>query len=73
MNIEHLVTMANEIGNFFAAYPDPEQAKRGIANHLKSFWNPVMRKAILKHIENGGEGLTAIVSEAISSNRQLLA
>jgi formate dehydrogenase subunit delta len=73
MNTDHLIIMANDIGSFFAAYPDAEQAKRGIANHLKNFWNPIMLKALIKHIENGGEGLSALVSEAVSSNRQLLA
>jgi formate dehydrogenase subunit delta len=73
MNTEHLVIMANDIGNFFVAYPDAEQAKRDIVNHIKNFWNPVMRKAIVKHIENGGEGLLPLVQTAIQQNQQLLA
>lgn len=73
MNTEHLIMMANDIGNFFVAYPDPEQAKRDIAQHIKNFWNPIMRKAIIKHIETGGEGLLPIVQNAIQQNQQLLA
>ncbi|MEY3651409.1 MAG: NADH-dependent formate dehydrogenase delta subunit FdsD, partial [Pseudomonadota bacterium] len=26
MNIEHLITMANQIGTFFKSYPDADQA-----------------------------------------------
>lgn len=73
MNTDHLVTMANDIGNFFAAYPDAEQAKQGIANHIKRFWNPLMRKALIKHIENGGEGLLPIALQALRENQKILA
>jgi formate dehydrogenase subunit delta len=73
MNVQHLVKMANQIGSFFENEPDRQQAVQDIASHIKRFWDPRMRKAIISHIENGGEGLKAIVSEAISSNRQLLA
>ena len=73
MHIENLVKMANQIGQFFEAEPDQDQAVKDIASHIKRFWDPRMRKAIISHIENGGEGLKAIVSEAISNNRQLLA
>ena len=73
MDIHHLVKMANQIGDFFEAEPDRQQALQDIATHIKRFWDPRMRKAIIDHLENGGEGLKAIVSEAISNNRQLLA
>jgi len=73
MDIHHLVKMANQIGDFFEAEPDRQQALQDIAAHIKRFWDPRMRKAIINHLENGGEGLNFIVSEAISSNRQLLA
>ncbi len=73
MNVQHLVKMANQIGSFFENEPDRQQAVQDIASHIKRFWDPRMRKAIIGHLENGGEGLKAIVSEAISSNRQLLA
>jgi formate dehydrogenase subunit delta len=31
MNIDQLVTMANQIGSFFKSYPDQEKAKEEIA------------------------------------------
>ncbi|NBX56689.1 MAG: formate dehydrogenase, partial [Betaproteobacteria bacterium] len=33
MDIDHLVRMANQIGEFFSAYPDSDEAKASIANH----------------------------------------
>jgi formate dehydrogenase subunit delta len=47
MNAEHLVRMANQIGAFFEAMPDREQAVRDIADHLRRSWDPRMRQQLL--------------------------
>lgn len=73
MNIQHLVKMANQIGQFFEAEPDQNQALKDIASHLKRFWDPRMRKAIVSHVNNGGEGVLPIVLKSIQENQQLLA
>lgn len=73
MDIHHLVNMANQIGQFFEAEPDHQQAVQDIALHIKRSWDPRMRKAILSHIEQGGGELKDIVKEALISNRKLLA
>jgi formate dehydrogenase subunit delta len=73
MDIDNLVKMANRIGEFFAALPDAQEARAGIAAHLQRFWEPRMRRQIVAHVERGGEGLSAIVREAIAANRQTLA
>ena len=73
MNIEHLVTMANQIGAFFSSYPDQEQAKKDIVTHLKRFWALPMRKQIVLHVnEHQGQGLDPMVNEAISQNINVL-
>jgi len=70
MNIEHLVTMANQIGVFFASYPDREEATTEIASHLKRFWAPRMREQLYAHIDaGGGEGLSPLVKDAIAAHR----
>lgn len=46
MQGDDLVRMANQIAQFFAAYPD-EDAVDGIQDHLKKFWPPSMRKELL--------------------------
>jgi len=73
MNIEHLVTMANQIGTFFEAEAESWEAANDIANHLKKFWDPRMRKQIVAHVEeNNGLGLKDIVIDAIRANRDSL-
>ena len=59
MDAEHLVTMVNEIAAFFAG-EDPEKAAANVANHLRRYWDPRMRKQILEHASDGGEGLSQV-------------
>ena len=56
IDLELLITMANQIGDFFAPYP-PERAREGLRNHLRINWDPRMRNALLAHIDAGGDGL----------------
>ncbi|HKE45632.1 MAG TPA: formate dehydrogenase subunit delta [Steroidobacteraceae bacterium] len=65
MNPEHLVTMANDIGHFFASEKDREQAVRLIAAHLKRYWDPRMRRDIVAYYRNGGEGFEDPVRSAV--------
>lgn len=65
MNIDHLVRMANDIGNFFKAEPDHAQAVEGVVTHIRRFWDPRMRKEILAYVDNGGLGLMDLVREAV--------
>lgn len=69
MEIEKLIKMANQIGDFFEAYPDAELAKRDIANHLERFWNSVMIKSIVAHVkQQHGVGLHPRVVDAIQQH-----
>jgi len=65
MNIERLVRMANDIGNFFKAEPDHAQAVDGVATHIKRFWDPRMRKEIVAYVDSGGAELMELVREAV--------
>ena len=58
MNVDRLVAMANEIAAFFASEPDEQAAADQVANHLRRFWEPRMRRAIATHLQSGGTGLT---------------
>jgi formate dehydrogenase subunit delta len=74
MNVEHLITMANQIGDFFSSYPDPVQARKDIANHIQRFWARNMREQILRHVtEHQGAGLNPVVAHAIKEHAELLA
>jgi formate dehydrogenase subunit delta len=71
MNIETLVTMANQIGTFFASYPDQEEGRTEIANHLQRYWAPRMRSQLYAHIDvERGEGLNPMVLDAIVEYRK---
>jgi formate dehydrogenase subunit delta len=73
MSIEHLVTMANQIGDFFKAEPDETQAQKDIAMHLKRFWARQMRNELVTHInQTSGEGLQPIVITAIQKDSTFL-
>jgi formate dehydrogenase subunit delta len=61
-----LIYMANQIGKFFAAQGH-ETAVTGVANHLTRFWDPSMRKKIVHHLDQGGEGLDPPVREAVET------
>ena len=69
MNIQRLVRMANDIGNFFRSEPEHDVAVEGVASHIKRFWDPRMRKEIVAHLEGGGDGLSDLAREAVSKLR----
>jgi formate dehydrogenase subunit delta len=63
---EHLVTMANDIANYFHSETDREVAVDGIVGHITRFWEPRMRRKILAHYaQNNGEGLNDLAHAAI--------
>ncbi len=70
MDIQHLVKMANNIASFFEAEPDTSKGAKGVAEHLKNFWDPRMRRQILSYAdEQQGAGLKKIVLEALQHHR----
>ena len=73
MDIDNLIRMANRIGQFFEAMPDSAEAAREVAQHLRKFWEPRMRRELLAHLDaTGGEGLRPLVREAVLAHRPAL-
>lgn len=68
MDADRLVYMANQIGMAFN-YQDDTAAVASIAGHIRSFWDPRMRKAIFAHEQAGGAGLQPRVLQAIHALR----
>jgi formate dehydrogenase subunit delta len=66
---DKLVYMANQIGKFFVSQGEAG-AVAGIAGHIKKFWEPRMRMAILAHLDAGGRGLDPPVKAAIEALRE---
>ena len=70
MKTSHLVQMANSIGDFFAAMPDAEEARRDLAMHIQRYWEPRMRRSLFEHIDRTrGDGLSVIVLQALEQHR----
>ena len=62
---DKLVYMANQIGTFFRSQGETA-AVAGTAEHIKKFWDPRMRAAILAHLRAGGAGIDPLVRQAIA-------
>lgn len=66
MHAENLIKMANQIGAFFEAMPDHDEAVSDIVRHLKNSWELRMRNALLQHVaEQGDAELKPIVRDAL--------
>ena len=65
MDIEHLVTMANEITAFFESEDKPTALAQSI-NHLRKFWDPRMRKQIVAFAASGGHGLSELSQRMVA-------
>jgi len=66
MNRQHLIRMANQIGAFFEAMPDREQAVADVATHLARTWEPRMRTELLKSLGTAEEAqLKPVVRDAL--------
>jgi formate dehydrogenase subunit delta len=73
MDTTPLCRMANQIGQFYRALPDRDEALLNTATHLRRFWDPRMRRDLLTYLdEEGGTGLEAFVIEAVRANRAML-
>lgn len=69
MSPDRLIYMANQIGKFFRSQGH-YRAVPGIAEHIKKFWDPRMKRAIFAHLETGGAGLDPDVRDAIDTLRK---
>ncbi|HEX7932597.1 MAG TPA: formate dehydrogenase subunit delta [Paraburkholderia sp.] len=75
MDTQNLIDMANRIGDFFDSMPDREEAVAGVADHIRRFWEPRMRRALLASLDApdvGGIAMSEIVREALVQNRERL-
>jgi formate dehydrogenase subunit delta len=72
MDIQRLISMANQIGDFYESYPNQSHAQEDIAGHLNKFWALSMRKQISEYVNSqGGAGLHQQVQTAIKTYLQV--
>ena len=82
MNAPHLVNttsnlikMANQIADFFEALPDRQEGLESVYQHIRKFWEPRMRIALLDFLEKHPDGqdaeikLSAFALEAIRARK----
>ncbi|MGC8469546.1 MAG: formate dehydrogenase subunit delta [Acetobacteraceae bacterium] len=62
---DRLVYMANQIAGFFETQGGGTAAE-DTATHLRRFWEPRMRAAIIAHLEAGGAGLEETARAAVA-------
>jgi formate dehydrogenase subunit delta len=68
MDINRLISMANQIGDFYESYPDQSHAQKDIAEHINKFWALSMRQQIAQYVaEQGGAGIHSQVQYAIKT------
>ena len=73
MDAGNLVRMANQIGDFFDAFPDRAEAMTGIADHIARYWEPRMRRQVLAMLDTAAaDALKPMVAEALRANRERL-
>lgn len=72
MNTKHLIEMANQISEFFDSMPG-EAAEQGVAEHIRKFWDPRMRRAILATLDTpSANEMTALTRIALTHHRTAL-
>jgi formate dehydrogenase subunit delta len=60
MSPEKTIRMANQIATFFQSQGE-EEALKGFADHINSFWEPRMRTQLLEMLEAGQSGFHPLV------------
>ena len=65
MNIEHLVSMANDISHFFDGEYGARDSPASIAQHISRYWDPRMRSQIIAYAAQGGAGLSPTALAAV--------
>jgi formate dehydrogenase subunit delta len=63
------VRLANEIAIQFT-HLDPTDAAGRIATHMRDFWEPRMLRALLAHMDAGGEDVDPVAAAAADRLRQ---
>jgi formate dehydrogenase subunit delta len=65
MQPEKLIMMANQIAKAFAPQGEARAVPQ-IADHIRQFWDPRMRREIVAHVAHGGAGLDPLAKAALA-------
>jgi len=67
--VDQLVYMANQIARELGAQC-PDRSVAATRDHLRQFWDPRMRQAIIAYLDRGGEHLSDTAREAVALLRE---
>lgn len=67
--IDQLVHMANQIARELASQC-PDRTVAATRDHLRQFWDPRMRQAIVAYLDGGGGRLSDIARDAVALLRE---
>ncbi|MCE0488085.1 formate dehydrogenase subunit delta [Ornithinimicrobium sediminis] len=58
------IRLGGDVARAFAHYP-PERAAHEIATHLRKFWEPRMRAAVVARVAQGDSRVDPLLAEAV--------
>jgi formate dehydrogenase subunit delta len=67
--VDQLVYMANQIARELGGQC-PERPVAATRDHLRQFWDPRMRQAIIAYLDRGGEHLSDTARNAVALLRE---
>jgi formate dehydrogenase subunit delta len=65
MNTQHLVSMVNDISNFYVSQGTLQEAAAQVESHVARYWEKRMRHEIIDHLRSGGDGMSEVSIAAI--------
>lgn len=66
VELNHLIKMLNQLADNLAQGDSPEITAERVADHLRRFWAPGMKKCIGQYANTGGEGLSPVARQAVN-------
>lgn len=66
MDVNKLVRMTNQIAANFDTGADKDKAAAAVADHLRRFWTPAMKREIVEFHKQGRAGLSDVADAAIA-------
>lgn len=63
MKDETMIRESNQIAEYFEIYNE-QRAREAVTGHLRSFWEPRMRRQLVAYVQADGEGLHPLVVHA---------
>jgi len=67
MDVTKLVRMANQIAANFEGSSSEEQAVASVADHIRRFWSPLMRKQLIDHWRADQSDLSPRAAQAVAA------